>query len=111
MSFHVILLPQAEQDVDAIVAWLHARSPQGAAAWHRSCLAAIESLERTAVSCGRAPEDKDHQACIQQILFKTRRGRTYRALFTIREDNVYVLHVRGPGQNLLTREEIPLPPD
>lgn len=109
MNFQVILLPQAERDVAAILAWLHDRSPQGAAAWYRSWMATIESLETTAGGCGRAPEDKDHEATIRQILFKTRRGRPYRALFAIRAATVYVLHVRGSGQNVLNHDELQLP--
>jgi hypothetical protein len=40
------------------------------------------------------------------VIFKTRRGRAYRALFLIRGDVVFVLHVRGPGQRPLEPGEL-----
>ncbi len=111
MKYTVLLLPHAERDVDTILAWLHERSPQGAAAWYRRWLEIMSVLEDSAGGCGLAPEDKDHEATIQQITFKTRSGGQYRALLAIRESCVYVLHVRGPGQNLLARGELRFPPE
>ncbi len=37
---------------------------------------------------------------------KTRRGLTYRILFTISGQEVLVLHVRGPGQAHVTPEDL-----
>ena len=55
------------------------------------------------------PEDEDHEEEIRHILFKTRRGKTYRAIFIIRTDTVFVLHVRGPGQDLIAPDELRFP--
>ncbi len=109
MNYTVLLLPQAERDVVEILAWLHERSPRGAAAWSGRWMEIIGLLEESAGSCMLAPEDESHEAAIQQIIFKTRRGRPYRALLTIRNLNVYVLHVRGPGQDLVDPSELRLP--
>lgn len=54
----------------------------------------------------RAAEDSLTTHEVRQCLFKTRRGRTYRALYTIVEDEVRVLRVRGPGQAPLTDDEL-----
>jgi len=43
---------------------------------------------------------------VREVLFKTRRGLVYRALYTIRGDEVFVLHVRGPGQDFLSAEQL-----
>jgi hypothetical protein len=40
------------------------------------------------------------------LLFKTRRGRYYRLVYVIAEDEVHVLRVRGPGQPDLLPDEI-----
>ena len=37
---------------------------------------------------------------------KTRRGRPYRLLFTLDDCEVRVLHVRGPGQDLVSADEL-----
>lgn len=42
---------------------------------------------------------------IRQLLFRTRKGRTYRALFDIQGKTVRVLRIRGPGQQLLAPED------
>ena len=43
---------------------------------------------------------------VRQFLFKTRRGRTYRAVYVIMDDEVRILRVRGPGQPPLTDDEM-----
>lgn len=109
MKRNVVLLPAAEADVGHIFAWIHQRSPEGAATWYRRWLEVIDKLELSADGLAAAPEDADHPARIQQILFKTHRGKTYRALFTICGDTVYVLHVRGPGQDLMSADALQVP--
>ena len=109
MMFSVILLPQAERDLDQIIGWIKNRSPQGASTWFQRWLEVLELLERSPLNCGLAPEDEDHDQVIRQVLFKTRRGRPYRALFTIRSESVYVLHIRGPGQRRLRPSEFDNP--
>lgn len=109
MSFRVDLTSRAERDVDAILGWIHERSPQGAATWYRRWNEVLRSLLANAGSCPLAPENDDHDEEIRHIVFKTRRGRRYRALFVIRDSRVFVIHVRGPGQNVMSREEVRLP--
>lgn len=109
MSFKVILQPKAQRDVDHILAWLCERSPSGAAAWNRRWREVLERLQESADGCGLAPEDEDHGETIRNVIFKTRRGLPYRALFVIRDDRVHVIHVRGPGQDLVKPDDIGLP--
>lgn len=98
MSFTVRELSKARQDKESIFRWLHGRSPPGAASWLRAYDAVIENLRREAPSFGEALENKDCDFDVRQALFKTRRGRVYRALFFIEGEDVYILRVRGPGQ-------------
>lgn len=46
---------------------------------------------------------------IRQLLFKTSQGLTYRALFVIRDDQVLLIHLRGPGQDIMDPQEVRLP--
>jgi hypothetical protein len=57
-------------------------------------------------ACPLAAEDDHVEFEVREILFKTRHGLIYRALFTIREETATILHVRGPGQDLLDCVEI-----
>src|SRR5579864_8085050 len=101
MSFHASVTDGASSDIRSILQWIDERSPAGALAWHRAWKNVLQSLRDRADKFGVAPESEDHPEVIRQIVFKTRRGRPYRALFIVRDSDVFVLHVRGPGQNLI----------
>jgi hypothetical protein len=106
MSYAVRELPKAKQDKHCIFSWLDQRSPSGAAAWLDAYDDLIEQLRRDPGTFGQAPERQDCEFDIRQALFKTRRGRVYRALFFIEGREVFVLRVRGPGQAPVKPEEI-----
>ncbi|MEX2113234.1 MAG: hypothetical protein WD845_08620 [Pirellulales bacterium] len=106
MSYRVHLTHSAEVDVDAILKWLRERSPAGSETWFRRWREVLDSLGNRADACGLAPESEDHPHAIRQVIFKTKQGRPYRVLFAIREDCVFVLHVRGPGQDVVRPEEL-----
>ncbi len=40
------------------------------------------------------------------MLFGTKRGGTYRALFVVRGDVVHILCIRGPGEKAVTPKDI-----
>lgn len=98
MSFEVYELPKAKFDKQTIFDWLANNSPQGAATWLDSYDAMIRRLEQHADSLEEALESRECEMNLKQALFKTKRGRVYRAIFCIENDKVYVLRVRGPGQ-------------
>ena len=109
MTYHVRPLRRARKDADAIVDWIanERRSPQGAAAWLKAYDKALASLADWPESHGLAPEDEFDERELRQFLFKTRRGRTYRGIFTVSGNEVLILRVRGPGQRILEPDEIP----
>ncbi len=104
MKFHVRLLSRAERDLDHIVTWLYERSPQGAQAWHDAWKKTCRTLQASADAYGLAPESEGQPLEIRQLFFHTRKGRNYRALFTIRGGEVFIMHIRGPGQDLVPPE-------
>jgi plasmid stabilization system protein ParE len=111
MSFIVIILPQAEREIQEFHDWIAARSKRGAATWTNAFLRALKSLESNPYGCSLAPESDDWPEEIRQLVFKTRRGNRYRALFVVRQSRVYVLHVRGSGQDVMTADQIHGPGD
>ena len=106
MTFQVYELRRAQADVRSIAHWLAERSPQGARAWLRAYDDMLQRLEQLASSYGPAHESDDCELDVRQALFKTRRGRVYRALFVIEGQEVYLLRVRGPGQAPVQPDEL-----
>lgn len=107
MSFHVRVFAKAERELEAILDWLSQRSPQGAARWLTAFEHSKDLIGRNPFAMGLAPENEFVAPEIRQAIFKTRRGRRYRALFTIVGDEVRILHVRAPGQSLLRPRDFP----
>lgn len=101
MKREVLILRQAEADLDCILAWIGEKSPAGARNWFRALEAAVAWLAKNADSCPPAPEDSWFEEEIREHLFKTKRRRRYRLLFTLASQQVRILHIRGPGQDLV----------
>ncbi len=106
MTYTVVILPEAEQDAHRIYRWIAERSPRGADRWYERFLAALRRLVSEAEVCALAPENEYVEPEIREILFKTQKGLRYRLLFSIEGRTVRVLHVRGPGQELLGPGEL-----
>ncbi len=108
MRRFVRVLTRAQQDVAACYAYIAQRSPRGAASW----------FNRFAETRGRLAMDADQHAIaaestfvdydIREVFFKTRKGKPYRLLFTILDKEVLVLRVRGPGQDYVPEDELPV---
>lgn len=107
MSFCVISLGRADRDLVGIARWLFKRSAAGASRWLQAFEEAKEKLKHNPLHYGLAPEDERVDFELRQIFFKTRRGKRYRAVFTVIGDEVRILRVRGPHQRLLSRKDIP----
>ena len=106
MNFTVNILRAAERDYNEILEYIAARSKAGAEACARAFDKALAYLEENADSCPVAAENEYVDFEVRETLFKTRRGLIYRVLFTIRENAAIILHVRGPGQDLVTAMQI-----
>ena len=102
MTYSVFLSIEAESNVIAIYDWLAIRSPSGADSWYAAFLESLDHLESDPIRFGLAPESAFFSNEIRQQLFKTRKGRYYRVLFSVRDNVVNVLYVRGPGQQLIS---------
>ena len=85
MTYRVRTLRRARFDVDAILDWIaiQREAPEGAATWLDAYEATVAELAERPQSYSLAPEDEHVDYELRQFLFKTRRGRTYRGVFTI----------------------------
>src|SRR3954471_18101853 len=106
MKYNVIALRRADADIVHICRWIAEHSLSGAEGWLDAYNELITRLERDADSYPAAMEDQDCNLTLKEALFRTRRGSTYRAVFTIAGDEVRVLRIRGPGQPPLQDDEL-----
>lgn len=107
MPYRVRSTPRAHDDVDTILWMIHERqSLQGAKAWLEAYDEATTRLAENPERCPFVPERDRLGRDVRQFLFKTRRGRTYRGVFVIIDDEVLILRVRGPGQPPLQADEL-----
>jgi plasmid stabilization system protein ParE len=98
MSYRVVLLARARLDVARIYDWIADRSTEGAQRWFDQFEKATVTLETNPFIAPLAPESGSFDIEVRQILFRTRSGNRYRAVFTVVDDEVRILRVRGPGQ-------------
>jgi plasmid stabilization system protein ParE len=89
----VIVERPAQQDIAEAYLWLTERAPEAADRWFNSIYDTMASLEFFPERCPLAPEGRFLNAQIREI-FHGRRHCKYRILFTVRKDDVHVLHVR-----------------
>lgn len=83
MKYEVRALRRAEADVRHITRWIAQRSTQGAFSWLDAYEHLLMRLAESAESFPVAMEDAECHVPLKQALFRTRQGRTYRAVFTI----------------------------
>lgn len=101
-------LPTARCDIRDILDFISERSPDGAQRWWDAICAAAARAASHPEHCSIAPEDPLVDQELRQFFFKTRRGKKYRAIFTIAGDELLILRVRGPAQSPLTGDELRL---
>jgi plasmid stabilization system protein ParE len=106
MSYEIRVLARARQDLDELLTYISARSPEGAARLLARFEESLQTLQTNPSLAPLAPETSELEDDVRHILFRTRAGRTYRALFTVVGDQVRVLRIRGAGQRPLTRQDM-----
>lgn len=109
MSVSVLLTQRAEREIREIRDWIRARSPAGASSWLDALEDAFAQLRQRTASSSPALEADDLALDLRQLTFKTRRGNPYRLVFIVRDDSVYVVAVRGAGQDLLRPDDFVVP--
>jgi plasmid stabilization system protein ParE len=106
--YTVVVLPRAARDVDSILAWLGKRSLLGAQRWTKALDSAKLRLSEDPVKFPLIKERIRFPFEVRDVLFKTPKGRRYRAIFTIVGDEVRILRVRRPGQRPIRRRDLPI---
>lgn len=99
MSYEVRVLARARQDLDAIVAYIAERSPEGAARLVASFEDALARLETNPYTAAVAAESVDLGEEVRHFMFRTPAGRMHRALFIIVGEEVRGSACGGPGSD------------
>lgn len=94
MTYRVVIMPRAERDLRTIHQYIRQDAPGVANRWLKRARQAASSLARYPERCSLAPESSSFNEPIRQLLFGSGSRGTYRFLFTVVEETVYVLHVR-----------------
>jgi plasmid stabilization system protein ParE len=102
MSYRVIIEEPAQAEVEDALRWMAQHSPEAAALWHFDLTEAIESFQNSPRRCPLAYENEEFDEEIRHLIF----GK-YRILFTIRDESVYILHVRHSARKPFKRQDGP----
>jgi len=106
MTYVVLILRRAQDDVAKIESWLASHSPAGADRWFEAWVAASTSLDDSPLSYPLAPEGEALGLSLRERHFGTRKGKKYRLLFVVVGHQVRILSVRGPGQAPITWDDL-----
>ena len=105
MEYDVIIQPPALADLEEAYFWISERAPEAADRWFNGFVEGIETLKMSPERCSHAPENRYFEREIRQLLYGKRSG-VYRALFTIVEDEVHVLHIRHGARMPLRLDDV-----
>jgi plasmid stabilization system protein ParE len=105
MTYRVAVTRRAKEDLRHYFLLASEHAPQTALDWLARFESTLESLASNPERCSLAPENNLVEDEIRQ-LFVGKMNRRFRALFTIREDEVLVLHVRRGTMSKATAEDL-----
>ena len=106
MKYRVRLTEKAEQDVSDALVWFREQSAvEAGSRWFARLMAHVDTLETMPERCGMAAESKDLGLEIRELHLGRRRG-TYRLLFEIRGETVYILRVWHSARDAVSRDDL-----
>jgi plasmid stabilization system protein ParE len=108
MRFRVVITDPADRNFRDHFQWIRQRSTQGANAWRARIIEAVKSLE---VSPERHPLARESAAFPVKIrcLLSGKNRSAFRILYQIKDNEVRVLAIRRPAQDLLDPEDLSEP--
>jgi plasmid stabilization system protein ParE len=95
--FRVVITPEAQEGIRHAYEWVSTYSPDSANVWMNGLFRAIQSLDTMPRRAPLAFENDLFREELRQLLYG-KRGRVYRILFTIQDNEVQVLFVRHSAQ-------------
>jgi plasmid stabilization system protein ParE len=105
MLYRVIITDPADGNFHDHFQWIREHSPQGAEAWRSRIIKAIKSLETSPERHALARESVAFPVVIRCLLSGKNRS-AFRILYQIKGDEVRVLAIRRPSQDLMEPEDL-----
>jgi plasmid stabilization system protein ParE len=103
MIYQVEILPQALSEIEDSFRWIADNiSSTTAELWYEDLLEAVRSLESFPNRCAIASEAQEFQQEIRQLWIG--KARNHRALFIVKTDRVFILHVRHSSRAVLKKD-------
>lgn len=111
MKYRVTILPQAREDVQRNAEWwAHHHSSEQAARWLDTIQSQLESIADFPEMHSLSVENGDFPYELRDKLLGVGSRPSYRAIFTIKGDTVFVLTVRRSAQDVLRPSDVESPP-
>ena len=105
MTYRVLFAQRAIDDLQQYLLYASQNAPTTAVLWLIRFKAALMTLSTNPERCPLAPESELVEQAIYQYLFGKQSG-SFRALFTIEEDRVLILHIRRGSMEKATKAEL-----
>lgn len=106
-EFSVVILPKAEEDIERNARWwAENHDVDQAVKWFFAVRDQILSLKQQPESHGLSAENFDFPYDIRDKLIGLGARPSYRAVFTIRDETVYVLAVLRSSQDVLHPDDV-----
>lgn len=105
MSYRVVVTAAAKQDLRAAFMWAAERAPETAALWLERFEAELQTLATFPERLQLASENAFVDPEIRQLIFG-RRASAFRALYTIVDDEVRILHIRRAARDWATPNDL-----
>ncbi len=103
MNYQVLITPSAKADIFEINAWLLENYPDTAEKWLFGLSQTVTSLSKFPERCPVSPESEAFDVTVRHFIYG-KKPHTYRILFSIQNDQVFILRVRSTKQQKLTDE-------
>ena len=103
MQFQVIITPSAKADIFEINTWFLGNYPDLAEKWLWGISEAVTSLSKFPERCPVSAESEAFDVVVRQLIHG-KKPHTYRILFSIQDEKVYILRVRSTKQQSLSNE-------
>jgi plasmid stabilization system protein ParE len=94
MIYRVIVTPAAEIDLRTAYRYICSYAPVAARDWIHRARQAAKTLARRPERCPLAPESVSFDLPVRELFFGSGNRGTYRFLFVVLDQSVYILHVR-----------------
>jgi len=105
MRYRVTITPEAKSDLRYACSYIRRDSPRAASAWLKAATQKIKTLAQYPERCSLAPESVSFEEPIRELFYGHGNRGTYRILFVVLDNAVFVLNVRHGSMLPLRPEE------